>query len=66
MVVGNEHHAPTALSQGIDPVSIVQRAGRASGPVLTGAENLASTEIWSTDRPTRSQSLYPLRYPGPP
>jgi len=45
MVVGNEHHAPTALSQGIDPVSIVQRAGRASGPVLTGAENLASTEI---------------------
>jgi hypothetical protein len=28
------------------------------------AENHAPTEIRSLDRPTRSQSLYRLRYPG--
>jgi hypothetical protein len=33
------------------------------GPVWTGAENLASTEIRSPDRPARSQSLYRLSYP---
>jgi len=32
------------------------------GPVWTGAENLASTEIRSPDR---SESLYRLTYPGP-
>jgi hypothetical protein len=30
-----------------------------------GAENLASTGIRSLDRPTRSESLYRLCYPGP-
>ena len=34
-----------------DPVSILQRAGWSSEPVWTGAENLASTGIWSPDRP---------------
>jgi hypothetical protein len=33
-------------------------AGWAPGPVWTGAENLAPTEIRSTDRPARSESLY--------
>jgi hypothetical protein len=33
--------------------------------VWTGAENLAPTGIRSPDRPTRSESLYWLRYPGP-
>jgi hypothetical protein len=47
-----------------DPVTIVQEAGWALGPVWTGAENLASTAIRSPDRPTRSQSLYRLRYPA--
>jgi hypothetical protein len=32
---------------------------------LMGAENLASTGIRSPDRPSRSQSLYRLSYPGP-
>ena len=45
-----------------DPVSIVQEAGWAPGPVWTGVENLAPTGIQSPDRPTRSQLLYRLRY----
>jgi len=44
-----------------DPVPIVQKAGWAPGPVWTGAENLAATEIRSPDRPARSQSLYRQR-----
>jgi hypothetical protein len=47
-----------------DPVPIVQKAGWAPGPVWTGAEKLAPTEIRSSDRPARSQSLYRLRYPA--
>jgi len=46
-----------------DPVPIVQEAGWAPGPVWTGAENLDSTGIRTTDRPARSQSLYRLSYP---
>ena len=46
------------------PVPIVQKAGLPSGPVWTGAENLAPTAILSPDRPARSQSLYRLRYPA--
>jgi hypothetical protein len=48
-----------------DPVTIVQEAGWAPGPVWTAAENLAPTEIRSPDRPASSESLYRLRYPGP-
>ena len=36
-----QHHAPAAFTPGKDPVPIVQEAGWASGPVWTGAENLA-------------------------
>jgi hypothetical protein len=32
----------------------------------TGVENLAPTGIRSPDRASHSQSLYRLRYPGPP
>jgi len=52
------------FTSGKDPVPIVQAAGWAPGLVWTGAENLAPTEIRSPDRPTRSQSLYRLRYPA--
>jgi len=45
-----------------DPVPIVQEGGWAPGPVWTGAENIASTGIWSPDRLARSQSLYRLCY----
>jgi hypothetical protein len=49
-----------------DPLPIVQEAGRAPGPVWTGAENLAPTGIRSLDLPARRESLYRLSYPGPP
>ena len=48
-----------------DPVPIVQEAGWAPGLVWTGADNLAPTGIQSPDRPTSSQLLYRLSYPGP-
>ena len=49
-----------SLPLGKDPVSIVQEAGWAPGPVWTGVENPAPTGIRSPDRPARSQTL-----PGP-
>ena len=56
---------PRAIfTPGQDSVPIVQEAGWASGPVWTGAENLAPTGIRSPDRPARSQSLYRLSYPA--
>jgi hypothetical protein len=61
--VRGQRHAPAILYPGKDPVPIVQEAGWAPGLVWTGAENLASTGIRSPDRPSRSQSLYRLRYP---
>ena len=59
-----QRHAPADLSPREKPVPIVQEAGRAPGPVWTGAENPASTGIRSPGRPARSQSLYRLRYPA--
>ena len=41
MGVGGQHHAPAAFIPRKDPVPIVQEAGWATGPVWTGAENLA-------------------------
>jgi len=49
---------------GKDPVSIVQEAGWAPGPVWTGVENPAPTRIRSPDRPAHSQSLYRQCYPA--
>jgi len=44
------------LTPGKDPVPIIQEAEWTSGPVWTGAENLAPTGIRSPDRPARRQS----------
>ena len=55
---------PGRFTPGKDPVSIVQDAGWASGPVCTGAENLAPTGIQSPDCPARSELLYRLSYPA--
>jgi hypothetical protein len=49
---------------GKDPVPILQEAGWATGPVWTGAENLAPTGIRSPDRPARNQSIERLIYPS--
>jgi hypothetical protein len=51
--------------QRVKPVPFVELALWASGPVWTGAENLAPTGIGSTDRPARSEWLYRVLYPGP-
>ena len=56
---------PGRFTPGKDPVPIVEEAGRAPGPVWTGAENLAFTGIRSPDRPARSESLCRLSYRGP-
>ena len=62
MGVAGQRHAPAALSPG-------KRLGThcigGSGPVWTGAENVAHTVIRSPDFPARSESLYRLSYPGP-
>ena len=50
------------FTSGKDSVPLVQEAGWAPGPVWTGAENLTTTGIRYTDRPTRSQSLYRMSY----
>ena len=55
--VRGQRHAPAALYPEKEPVSIVQEAGWAPGPVWTGEENLAPTGIRSQDRPASSQSL---------
>ena len=59
-----QRHAPAALRQERDPLSIVYEAGWAPGPVWTGAENFVHAGIQSPDRPTRSESLYWLSYPA--
>ena len=46
-------------------VRIVQEVGWDPRPVWTGAKCLSPTGIRSQERPTRSQSLYRLLYPGP-
>jgi hypothetical protein len=63
MGVGGQRIASAALTPGKGLVPIVQEAGWASGPVWTGAANLAPTAIRSEDRPARSESLYRLHYP---
>jgi hypothetical protein len=46
---GGQRHAPADLPPGKEPVSILQEAGEAPGPVWTGAENLAPTGIRSPE-----------------
>ena len=65
MGVDGQRHAKVDLPPGKSPVTIVQEAGWATGPVWTGAENLAITAIRSPDRPARGEALYRLSYPGP-
>jgi len=55
-VVRGQRHAPATPYPWKDLVPIVQEAGWASGPVWTGAENLAPTRIRSPNRPARRQS----------
>lgn len=53
---------PRPVYPGNNLVFIIWKVGRVPGPVLTGLENLAPTEIPTRDHSTRSKSLYLLRY----
>jgi hypothetical protein len=53
------------FTPGKDPVPILQKVGWAPGPVWTGAENLAATEIRSPDLTARSSVAIPTELPGP-
>ena len=64
MGVVDKRLPPAALPRERDPVPIVREAGWALGPYSRGAENLATTEIWSHDHPTHGESLYLISYPG--
>jgi hypothetical protein len=55
---------PGRFVLGKESAPTVLEAGWAPGPVWTGTENLAPTEIRFPDCPARSQSLHRLRYPG--
>ena len=50
------------FTPGKDPLSILQEAGWAPGPVWTGVENLVRTGIWSRTVQAVAQSLYRLSY----
>jgi hypothetical protein len=63
--VGGQRHPPAALRPAKRPgTHCIERW--APGPVWTGAENLAPTGILTPDRPTCSETLYQLSYPGTP
>jgi hypothetical protein len=47
-----------------DSIPIVLKAGWVAEPTWKGAENLVATEIRSPDRPSRSEFIYGLSYPG--
>ena len=57
---------PSRFTPRKDPVPTAQEARWAPGPVWTGAKYLVPTAIRYPDRPTRSESLYLLSYPGSP
>ena len=64
-VVGWSTPRPDRFTPGNEWALIVYEAGWATGTVWTSAENLSHAGIRSSNRPTRSQSLHPMRYPGP-
>jgi len=63
-VVSGQQHAPAVLYPRERPgIQLYRRQSWSKG--LSGREkNLVPTGIWSPDRPTRSESLYRLRYPS--
>ena len=56
---------PDNFAPGIDPISIVYEAGWVSRSVWMRAKKLAPSGIRSPDRPTPSELIHRLRYPGP-
>ena len=60
MGVGGQRHAPGRFTPGKGPLPIVQEVGWATGPVLIGAENLASAGIRSSEGPASRYTVYAL------
>ena len=58
---GVQPHVPATCTSGKDPVSIVQEAGWAPGPVWTGGKSRPHQDS-IPDRPAHSKSLYRLSY----
>ena len=56
---------PGRFTSGKRTGTLLKQPGWAPGPVWTGAEISPQSGIRSPERPTRSQPLYRLRYPGP-
>jgi len=65
MGVGGQRHALAALPQGKTRYLLYGRLGGPQGRSGRFVENIVFTGIRSRDRPTRSESLYRLSYPGP-
>jgi hypothetical protein len=65
VVMGDQRHAPAALPPGMTRYLLYRRLGGPTGPVWTGAENLAPTGIRSPDSRAHSEPLYRLQCPGP-
>ena len=66
MRLGGQRHTPAALPPETDPVCIVQEAGWSLVTVRVGTENLGPMGFRTPDRPTRSESIHRLSYPGIP
>ena len=64
MGVGSQLHAPAASTSGKDPVTIVQEAGWAPGPVWTGRKSRPHRDS-IPDSPARSSVAIPTELSGP-
>jgi hypothetical protein len=65
-VVGRQDHTLATLPlEKRDSVPVSQETDWDTGSFWTGAKSLATTGIRTLDRPSRSESLYRLNYPGP-
>ena len=63
--MGGQRHALAALLPGKTRYPLYRRLGGPQGRSGRVRKISPPTGIRSPDRPARSQSLYPLRYPGP-
>jgi len=62
--VSGQQHVPAVLYPGKDPVTILQEAGWALGPVWTGGKSRPYRDS-IPDRPARSSVAIPTELPGP-
>jgi hypothetical protein len=61
---GGQQQAPAALTAGKGHGTHYTGGWRVPGPVWTGVEYIALTELRTPNHPVRGQLLYPLSFPG--